>query len=295
MEYGRGLESEDVSAEERAASQYRLGVALVLASAVPFALAGVFTKITTADVWSVLGWRGVIGGVLIYGYAKWSAGDGGRSMGWRGWVLALVGALASAAFLAAFRLTAVANVTLIYAMAPFAAALLDRVIRREPVRAAVMRSAAVSALGVGVIVAGGLGGARLAGDLMAVAMMVLFALYTVLIRAFPEAPAMRAGALSALPLAALGLVLGDPFGVSGRDMVWLCLFGLSFAAAVILFTEGARRLPAAETGLYGGAETPMAILFAGILLAELPPLATWIGGAVVMAAVFWRGWRDLKG
>lgn len=275
-------------------AQQRLGAALVLASTVPFALAGIFTKIIEADVWSVLAWRGLIGGVLIHAYALRWGSEGGRAMGWRGWVLALVGAVASFAFLAAFRLTAVANVTLIYAMAPFAAAILDRLIRGEPARPAVIRSAGLSALGVGIIVVGGLGGVRLAGDLMAVAMMVLFALYTVLIRAFPEAPAMRAGALSALPLLALGLVFGDPFGVGGRDMVWLCLFGLSFAAAVILFTEGARRIPAAETGLYGGAETPMAVLFAWLLLEEWPPLATWAGGSVVMAAVLWRGWRDLR-
>ena len=126
------------------AARHRQGVLLVLASTVPFALAGVFTKIITADVWSVLlAWRGLIGG--------------GRPMGWRGWVLALTGAAASLAFLGAFRLTAVANVTLIYAMAPFAAALIDRLARGVPMRPAVMRSAALSAAGVGIIVAGGRG------------------------------------------------------------------------------------------------------------------------------------------
>lgn len=282
-----------MSAAVEGMPRHRLGVMLVLASAVPFALAGVFTKVIAADLWTVLGWRGLIGGVLIYAYARRTEGTS-QPMGWRGWVLALVGALASVAFLAAFRLTAVANVTLIYAMAPFAAAILDRAIRGEPVRGAVMRSAAVSGLGVGIIVAGGIGGAGRAGDALAVAMMGLFALYTVLIRAFPQAPAMRAAALSALPLAGLGLVFGAPFDVGGRDMAWLVLFGLSFAGAVILFTEGARRIPAAEAGLYGGAETPFAVLFAGLVLAEWPAPATVAGGALVLAAVFWRGWRDLR-
>ena len=49
-------------------------------------------------------------------------GRGPRApFGWRGWVLATVGTLASIAFLGAFRLTYVANVALIYAMTPFAA------------------------------------------------------------------------------------------------------------------------------------------------------------------------------
>ena len=102
------------------ATQHRLGLILVCASTVPFAMAGIFTRLIAADVWTVLIWRGVIGGVLIALYARRS--ERGLAMGWQGWVLALVGGLASIAFLAAFRMTYVANVTLIYALAPFAAA-----------------------------------------------------------------------------------------------------------------------------------------------------------------------------
>ena len=45
-------------------------------------------------------------------------------------------------------------------------------------------------------------------------------------------------------------------------------------------------IPAAEAGLLGSAETPFATLLAWLLLAELPPAASFIGGAVVLAAVF---------
>ncbi len=275
----------------RTAGRHRLGVGLVLASTVPFALAGIFTRLIGADLWSVLAWRGLIGGVVIWLYAL--AREGRVPLGWRGWTLALVGGAASVAFLAAFWRTSVANVTLIYAMAPFAAAMLDRMIRGAPVRAAVMRSAALSALGVGVIVAGGIGAPGRVGDLLALVMMVLFALYTVLIRAFPKAPALRAAALSALLLFAAGLALGAPFAVAPDDLPGLLAFGLSFALAVILFTEGALRIMPAEAGLYGGAEVPLALIFAWVILSEAPPLTTVMGGALVMGAVLWRGWRDL--
>jgi hypothetical protein len=172
---------------------HRLGIALVSASAVPFAAAGIFTRLIAADVWTVLVWRAVIGGLLIWIYARRQ--ESGVAMGWRGWMLALVGGAASIVFLAAFRMTYVANVTLIYAMAPFAAAGLDRVIRGERVRPEVLRAALFSVAGVGVIVAGGLGGVKVTGDLLAVAMMGLFALYTVLIRAFPGAPVLTVSAV----------------------------------------------------------------------------------------------------
>jgi drug/metabolite transporter (DMT)-like permease len=179
-------------------------------------------------------------------------------------------------------------------MAPFTAAALDRIIRAEPIRPAVMRSALVSALGVGVIVIGGLGGGQAAGDLMAVAMLGLFSLYIVLIRAFPGAPAMRAAALSSVFPVVAGLMLGAPVAVSPQDMALLVAFGLSFALANIAFTEGARRIPAAEAGLYGGLEVPVAVVLAGLVLGEAPPAATLAGGGLVMAAVVWRGLADLR-
>jgi len=273
----------------------RLGAALVLASTVPFALSGVFTRLITADVWTVLAWRGFIGGLAVLAYVRWWQGGGPRArLGLAGWGLATVGSLASIAFLGAFRLTFVANVALIYAMSPFAAAALEWLFLRERVRGAVLRTALVTAFGVAIIVAGGLGAPHLLGDGVALAMMALFALYTVLIRVFRGVPAVTAAAASSLQLAALGSVVGAPLRVSGHDLAWLVAFGLSFALAVILWTEGARRIPAAETGLLGGAETPFAVLFAWVILAEVPPATTLFGGSIVLAAVLWRALADRR-
>ena len=77
-----------------------------------------------------------------------------------------------------------------------------------------------------------------------------------------------------------------------RDPVLLALFGLSFAVALILWTEGTRRIPAAESGLLGTAETPFAIGFAWLILAKLPPVASFVGGAIVLTAVFAYAIRD---
>ncbi|MGB7270834.1 MAG: DMT family transporter [Albidovulum sp.] len=273
-----------------------LGMVLVLASTLPFALSGVFVRLIEADVWTVLAWRGLLGGLVILAYAEWRCrGIGRGAFGWRGWVLATVGSVASVAFLGAFRLTFVANVALIYTVAPFVAAFLEWILRREPVRGAVMRSALLATLGVGVIVAGGLGAPHLAGDGLALVMTVLMALYTVLIRAFSGVSALHAGAVSALQLFVLGLVMSDPLAVGSADLACLVAFGLSFALAVVLMTEGARLIPAAEVGLLGGAETPIAVVLAWVILAEAPPLATILGGSIVMGAVGWRAVRDARG
>ena len=85
----------------------------------------------------------------------------------------------------------------------------------------------------------------------------------------------------------------DPFAVSRSDAILLVLFGLSFAVAVVLMTEGARLIPAAEASLLGAVETPFAVLLAWLILAELPPATGFVGGALVLAAVFAHAARDL--
>jgi drug/metabolite transporter (DMT)-like permease len=51
-------------------------------------------------------------------------------------------------------------------------------------------------------------------------------------------------------------------------------------------TEGTRLVSAAESGLLGSTEVPLAILFAWLFLGELPPAASLVGGAIVIAVVF---------
>jgi drug/metabolite transporter (DMT)-like permease len=274
------------------AGSRQLGIVLVLAACVPFALSGVFTKLITADIWSVLAWRGVFGGAMTLAYATWRGRQG--SFGAPGWLLVAVGTAASIAFLGAFRLTYVANVVLIYALTPFAAAGLGWLVLRERVRPAVLGTAAVSLVGVAVIMWGGLGAPQLLGDGVAFAMMLLSALFLVLARRFRGTDMMQVGVVSSALLFPVAVALGEPFAMSAPDLWWSVAFGAGYAAGYILWMEGVRRIPAAESGVLALAETPVAIVLAWALLNELPPTATSLGGMVVMAAVLHRALADWR-
>lgn len=274
-----------------------LGILLVTLSAGAFALAGVLTKSISSDNWTVACWRGLIGGLLIAAYVLWrrngaSARESLR-LGWRGWLLATVGAVASTAFIAAFKLTYIANVAIMYATAPFVAAALEWLILGQAARGQTMAAAGISFLGIAIMVGSGAGAVNLAGDAVAVLMTGLSALYMVLIRTFRDTPVVWAGAVSGFQLFVLGWFVTDPLAVSQDDAVLLVLFGGVWALALILWTEGTRLIPAAEAGLLGSAEVPLAVLFAWLILTELPPSASFIGGAVVLAAVFAHAARDL--
>jgi len=273
-----------------------IGIFLVLASTVAFSLSGVLTKAIESDTWTVACWRGLFGAILIAAYVRWQhrndTGSPPLRLGWRGWLLAGVGSLASLAFIAAFKMTYVANVAVIYATVPFAAAFLEWVLLRQKVRRSTMIAATISVAGVLVMVGAGVGSINLIGDLVAVLMMLGNALYMVLIRVFSKTPVVLAGAASAFQLFVIGWFFTDPLNVSLFDGILLTLFGLSFAIAVILWTEGTKLITAAESGLLGSAEVPLAIFMAWIFLAEVPPLTSFIGGILVLCAVLWHAIRD---
>jgi drug/metabolite transporter (DMT)-like permease len=279
-----------------ARSARHAGILLVTASAIVFSFAGVLTKAIESDAWTIACWRGLLGGSLVVIYVAWlGRGEPLRrvfGLGWHGWILATVGSLASLAFIFSFKLTYVANVAVIYATAPFLAAGLGWFFLKEHVRPSTFIATAVSLVGVIVVVAGGLGSDSLLGDAVALLMTFGNALYVVLIRMFKDTPVVLAGGVSGLQLFVVGWFVVDPLAVSQSDAILLTLFGLSFAVAVVLWTEGARLITAAQASLLGSAETPFAILFAWLILAELPPTASFIGGAIVLAAVFANAVRD---
>jgi drug/metabolite transporter (DMT)-like permease len=284
--------------ETRPDPKHILGVVLIVASTAFFALAGIFTKAATmSDPWTIACWRGFVGSLAIGGYV-YMRRDRARpaasfSLGWRGWALAAVGALSSIAFIAAFKHTYVANVAVIYATVPFMAAAIEWLALAARARIQTMATAAISLIGVTIIVAGSVGGGNLFGDGLAVLMTFGCAVYLVMVRAYRGTPVVWAAAVSSLLLFLAGWIFADPLAISGRDFVVVAGFGLTFAAASILWTEGARFLPASESGLLGAAEVPLAILFAWLILAELPPMQSIVGGAIVLVAVFAHAGRDL--
>lgn len=278
------------------AAERTLGIILVSSSAAVFGLTGVLTKSIHADPLTIICWRGFVGSILVALYVLWrrhrSGGRESLRLGWRGWLLAVEGALASIAFISAFKFTFVANVAIIYATVPFVTALLAFLLVGERFRLQTLAAAAVSLCGVAIMVWSGFGSGNLFGDGLALLMTMGSALYMIMVRAFRDTPVVWAGAVSAFLLFVLGWFVTDPLAVSSRDTVLLVTFGACFALSSILWTEGARLIPAAESGLLGSAEVPFAILFAFLFLGEVAPAASLIGGAIVLAAVFAHAGRD---
>jgi drug/metabolite transporter (DMT)-like permease len=270
-------------------STHRLGFAFVTASAVAWSTAGLFTRLISADAWTMLAWRGILGALslalvltLMPRQGHWRAL---RNLGWLGWLFVLQSSAGMIFFLMALRHTTVAHVAVIYATAPFLAAALGWLAMREQPGAGAVVSSVIALAGVAVMVGLGSDGG-LSGDLFAFGMTLTMAVAMVVARRFPDIPFLQASCLSALFSGLISIPFGAPLGVSSHDLMLLALFGVAiFSVGLPLFTLGARLLPPIETALIGALDAPLAPLWVWLAFKETPSAATLIGGAIVFAAV----------
>src|SRR6516164_11676160 len=111
------------------------GVVMVLASSVAYSTAGFFTRLVTADTWTILFWRGIFAGLFIAGFVVWRYGRQSaeivRGIGLPGAVAACLSTFATIMYINAFRLTSVADVMIMNATTPFIAAALGWMWFRE--------------------------------------------------------------------------------------------------------------------------------------------------------------------
>ncbi len=269
--------------------KHKTGVILVLISALVFSSAGIFTKGVETDAWGVIFWRGLTAAMFTLGYLI-VRGELKKEISlFNGPALAVtvVMALGTVAFIPAFKLTSVANVALIYAAAPFiTAAMAWTLIAERPTRIVLIASCAAFG-GVCGIVAGSVGSGNLTGDLLAFWMTLMMSAAMVIYRRWPETTAALPAALSSLVLLPVAMIFGEPISAPTDELPVLVMFGLVFAVASVSLSEGARRLPSAETALLSALETPLAPALAFLLLHEVPAKATMVGGIVIFCAVIW--------
>jgi len=259
----------------------------MVVSALVFSTAGLFTKGVEAAAWDVIFWRGLFAALFTWIYVTWrgTSRTDFIAVGIPGWIVAIVGAAGSAAFISSFKFTAIGNVTLIYASAPVLAAVLAWWWIGERLTLAVACGCALAFSGVAIIVGGSFGALSLRGDLLALFMTFVLAFIMVIYRRCPQTPSAGPMALSCIILLPPALYIGDPFAIDGVEILILVVFGLVFALASVTLAEGAKRLPSGETALLSILESPFAPVLAWLVLSEIPSLATLAGGVLILIGV----------
>lgn len=273
------------------ASQHRTGIALIVAAAVAWSTAPFFTRLLPFDSWTILFWRGLFGGGVIALVLVVMQGRRGVrdliAMRPGGWLVAGLSTVGMVTFIPSLQLTSVANVAVIVAVQPFAAAAIAWIWLRETVRPRTLLASGVAFAGVVVTVSGAGGIADYRGIGLACVMMLAISVMTVAIRRHRETSMVAAAALSNF----LGSLVSIPFAqglgsVTAADLGLLALFGVcQVGLGLTLFTLGSRLLPSGQASLIATLETPLMPFWVWLAFAEAPSVRALVGGALVMGAV----------
>jgi drug/metabolite transporter (DMT)-like permease len=271
--------------------QHRTGVVLVVAAAVAWSTAAFFTRLLHFDSWTILFWRGLFGGGFIALFLVLTEGRAGIrgliAMNRNGWLVACLSTLGMVSFIPALQLTSVANVAIIVAVQPFAAAAIAWIWLRETVSPRTLLASLVALVGVAIIVSGAGGAADYRGIGLACCMMFAISTMTVAIRRHRETSMVAAAALSNFLGCLVSIPLARDIGsVTEIDIVVLALFGLfQVGMGLTFFALGSRMLPSGQASLIATLETPLMPFWVWLGFQEVPALRALAGGALVMGAV----------
>ena len=198
----------------------------------------------------------------------------------------IVSAIGTTAFLTAVTLTAVSNVVAIIAAGPIFAAVLARIALHERTSGRTWRAIACTVGGITVIVGGSMSGGGVGGDLLALVAIIGFSVNLVIWRRYPDLPRTLVVAMAATMTALLTAWPADLALVDRRAFfATLPMGGLFGPVARLCMSTATRHAPAAEVSMFTPVETVTASLWVWLWFDEVPPTPTFIGGALVVAAV----------
>ncbi|UCH22631.1 MAG: DMT family transporter [Deltaproteobacteria bacterium] len=250
--------------------------------------------------WQYLFFRGLtIAGILIV-YLMVREGiafaDNFKRTGLSGWLGACGLVAAFSGFIWSITLTTAANTLFMLAATPFIDAFLGILLLHEKVRPLTWGAMVIALAGMLVMVVEGLETGNLVGNLMALLAALGFAVFSVSLRWRKETPQFTTVALAGVLCALLTLMIlffhNNTLAMPLRNVYLSLLHGLIVGCGLILFSVGAKFLPAAELTLLSLIEVVGGILWVYLPIFgihEVPSRLTVVGGIIVLGAIVLDG------
>lgn len=267
------------------------GGLLVAGAATCWSTGGVAVRFMDAGPWEAAFWRSIFLAVAVGAYVLWRHRRGlpqaFRAMGWRGPASGIAVAGSSLFYFVALADASVATVLVLMSTTPLLTALLAWVVLGERFGAATLLAITATMAGIGIMVgpvdllAGGWRG------LLGLGVAFFGAINIVVVRGTrPGTDMVPAVVLSGLFLAVGSAFVGDPLGVSAKDIAICAFMGVfQVGLGLTLFVLGIALLPAARAGLLTLTETVLAPVWAWLGAGEVPDQRTLAGGGLIVAAL----------
>ncbi len=247
-----------------------------------------------SDAWQILFYRSVSLSVflLIAVFFQYGRGTIGalRSTGIPGVVGAVCLVFAYAFGILAMQQTTIADAVLLFATAPFFAAVLGWLFLTEKVQRSTWIAIGLAMAGIVVMQGGAIASGNALGNLYAVGSALCFALFTLVLRWRKHGDmvptVLLSGLFATVICFGISTALGTGLSVPTNDILVASLMGVfQTGAGLVLYTIGARTVPAVQLALLPLIEVVLSPIWVAVVIGEIPTAIVLIGGLLVGIAI----------
>ncbi|MGE0152773.1 MAG: DMT family transporter [Reyranellaceae bacterium] len=268
---------------------YALGIALIAVAALCWSTAGLVVRGVGVGPWEITFWRSAFMTLAMLPILFWQRQRLRADLRHSGWAMIVSGALLAATFIffiLAISLTTVANALFVMACAPLLTAVIGRLFFHEPVAGHTWLAMAAALLGVALMVWNSLQAGGLWGAVLAFLVAFCFSINANIVRHRRQVSMLPGIFLAGLFSTAAAAPFALPIDADWGEIGALAFLGvIQLGLGLVLFTIGARTVPAAQAVIIGLLEIVLGPFWVWLAFDERPATLALIGGLIVLAAV----------
>ena len=183
--------------------------------------------------------------------------------------------------------TTVANTNFIIQTQTIFLAIFGYFFLKEKISKITLASIILAISGIILMVGSDLSSGQITGNLAAFIMPISFAILILIIRKYPSIDMVPLQLYAGVIAMIIGYIIAEKINISLHDIFLGFLAGFfQLGFGFILITLGARTTPSATVGIIMLVEAILGPLWAWIAINEQPPLIVFVGGSIVLFAVF---------
>ena len=274
---------------------YRTGMLMVFCAGLFWSTQGLAIRlIEGSDAWQILFYRSISLSVFLSVVVFFQNGRSSfgaiRSTGIPGVAGAVCLVFAYAFGILAMQQTTIADAVLLFATAPFFAAVLGWLLLAEKVQRSTWIAIGLAMAGIVVMQGGAIASGNALGNLYAVGSALCFALFTLVLRWRRQGDMMPtvllSGVFATMSCFGISMSFGTGLSVPPNDIFVASLMGVfQTGAGLVLYTIGARSVPAVQLALLPLIEVILSPLWVALIIGERPTALVLIGGVLVGTSI----------
>lgn len=274
---------------------YRLGLFLVFGAGLFWSTQGLAIRLMSeADAWQILFYRSLALTLFLAAVSFVQYGRGAfraiLHVGVPGIMGAICLMIAYAFGILAMQMTTIADVVLLFATAPFFAAVLGWFALSERVALSTWGAIIIALVGIVIMQGGAIATGNAIGNLFAVGSALFFALFTLVLRMRKDGDmlptVLLSGVFASIACFVVANLNGSGLRIPQNDLIIALLMGVfQTGAGLILYTIGARSVPAVQLALLPLVEVILSPLWVALIVGEQPTKLVLLGGLFVGAAI----------